>query len=106
MSSIAFKKLRPLLNRVVVQKPELKKVSKGGIILKQQEQVNWGTIVAVGPGRYMESGQIRECMVKVGDNVMLPEYGGSSVTLGEEKQELFIYRDDDILGILEEKLAQ
>ena len=54
----------------------------------------------------MENGKIRECMVKVGDNVMLPEYGGSSVTIGEDKQELFIYRDDDILGILEEKLAQ
>ena len=104
--SIAFKKLKPLLNRVVIQKPDVQKVSKGGIILKQQEAVNWGTVIATGPGRMMETGQIRECMVKVGDHVMLPEYGGSSIKLGDEKTELFIYRDDDLLGILEEKLAQ
>ena len=43
--------------------------------------------------------------IKVGDVVLLPEFGGSSVKLAEEK-ELFVYRDDDILGLLEEKLAQ
>ena len=43
--------------------------------------------------------------IKVGDVVLLPEFGGSSVKLAEDK-ELFVYRDDDILGLLEEKLAQ
>ena len=100
--SVAFKKLRPLLNRVLVQKPEATKVSKGGIILKSQEQVSWGKIVAVGPGRYMENGQLRPLTVAVGDEVLLPEYGGSTVKLGDE--ELFVYRDDDIIGILSEKL--
>ena len=100
--SIAFKKLRPLLNRVIVQKPEATKVSKGGIILKSQESVSWGTVVAVGPGRVLENGSLREVGVQVGDNVLLPEYGGSSVKLGEE--EYHIYRDDDIVGILSEKI--
>ena len=105
MSALGFKKIRPLLNRIVVKKPDSQKVSKGGIILKQQEQVNWGTVVAVGPGRLTEEGKLREMSVKVGDHVLLPEYGGSTIKLGEEQEELVIYRDDDVLGILEEKLA-
>ena len=100
--SIAFKKMRPLLNRVIVQKPEATKVSKGGIILKNQETVSWGTVIATGPGRVMENGTLRECQVKVGDNVLLPEYGGSAVKLDNE--EYFIYRDDDIVGVLMEKV--
>ncbi len=102
--SIAFKKMRPLLNRIIVQKPEGTKVSKGGIILKSQEQVSWGTVVAVGPGRTMENGQLRPVTVAVGDNVLLPEYGGSTIKLAGE--EMHVYRDDDILGILEEKVAE
>ena len=43
--------------------------------------------------------------IKVGDVVLLPEFGGSSVKLAEDK-EYFIYRDDDIVGLLEEKLSE
>ena len=100
--SLNFRRLRPLLNRIIVQKPEATKVSKGGIILKSQEQVAWGTVVAVGPGRVMENGQMREVNVAVGDNVLLPEYGGSAVKLDGE--EYHIYRDDDIVGVLEEQI--
>ena len=104
-SHLAFKKLRPLLNRVVVQKPEVTKVSKGGIILKNQESVSWGTVIAVGPGKYIENGTLRKVEIKIGDNVLLPEYGGSTVKLSGDL-EYHIYRDDDILGVLEEKVAQ
>ena len=102
--SLAFKKLRPLLNRIVIKKPDSQKVSKGGIILKSQEQVNWGTVVAAGPGRISEEGVLREMSVKVGDHVLLPEYGGSTIKLDQE--ELVIYRDDDVLGVLEEKISE
>ena len=104
-SQLAFKKMRPLLNRIVVQKPEAVKVSKGGIILKNQETVSWGTVIAVGPGKYLENGTLRKIEIKVGDNVLLPEYGGSTVKLDGD-QEYHIYRDDDILGLLEEKVAK
>ena len=43
--------------------------------------------------------------VKVGDHVLLPEYGGSTIKLGESQEELIIYRDDDVLGVLEEKIS-
>ena len=97
--SLQFGKLRPLLNRILVKKPDASKVSKGGIILKAQESANWGTVVRVGPGRVMENGDLREMQVKVGDNVLLPEYGGSTIKMGDE--ELHLFRDDDVLGILE-----
>ena len=104
MSINNFRKLRPLLNRVLIQKAEATKVSKGGIILKNQEAVTWGTVVAVGPGRLLENGTTRPVSVAVGDNVLLPEYGGSSVKINNE--EYAIYRDDDIVGILMEKIEE
>ena len=54
----------------------------------------------------MENGQLKPVTIAVGDAVLLPEYGGSSIKIGADSEELFIYRDDDVLGILEEKLSQ
>ena len=98
---LAFKTLRPLLNRVVIKKAEALTKTKGGIILTsgKEERLNFGTVMSVGPGKTLENGTIRETMVKVGDTVLLPEYGGAKVTLAGD-QELFIYRDDDIMGTL------
>ena len=101
---LAFKTLKPLLNRVLIKKAEPITKSKGGILLSQNsgEQLNFGKVVAVGPGKNLEDGKVREVMVKVGDTVLLPEYGGSKVILADE-QELFIYRDDDIMGTLHDE---
>lgn len=98
---IAFKKLRPLMNRVLIKKPEALQKSKGGILLPEnkQEQLNIGTVIACGPGKFMDNGQLRPLSVKEGDTVLLPEYGGSKVTLGDE-QDYYIYRDDDLMGTL------
>ena len=101
---LQFAKLRPLLNRILVARPEATKMSKGGIILKKEEEVSWGTVVAVGPGRKDEKGSIIPMSVKVGDDVLLPAYGGSEVKLSDAKV-LNIYRDDEIVGILEEKVV-
>ena len=98
---LAFKTVRPLLNRVVIKKAEALTKTKGGIILTsgKEERLNFGTVMAVGPGKTLENGGLRETMVKVGDTVLLPEYGGAKVTLAGD-EELFIYRDDDIMGTL------
>jgi chaperonin GroES len=47
----------------------------------------------------MDNGQLRSVSVKEGDTVLLPEYGGNKVTLGDN-QEYFLYRDDDLMGTL------
>ena len=98
---LAFKTLRPLLNRVVVRKAEALQKTKGGIILTtgKEDKLNQGVVLAVGPGKTLDNGETRKTMVSVGDTVLLPEYGGSKVVLADE-QELFIYRDDDIMGTL------
>ena len=102
MKGLPFKQLKPLLNRIIVAKPEATKMSKGGIILKKEEEVSWGTVVSVGPGRRGEDGNLIPMQVKVGDCVLLPSYGGTSVKLSDDK-EMNIYRDDEIVGILAEK---
>ena len=100
---IAFKKLRPLMNRVLIKKDAPLTKTKGGILLPEskQEQLNFGVVVAVGPGRFLDNGQLRPVSVKEGDTVLLPEYGGSKITLGDEK-EYYLYRDDDLMGTLSE----
>ena len=98
---IAIKKLRPLMNRVLVKKAEPLTKTKGGILLPEnrQDQLNFGVVIAVGPGRHLDNGQLKPVSVKEGETVLLPEYGGSKVTLGDEV-EYYIYRDDDIVGTL------
>ena len=99
--SIAFKKLRPLMNRVLVRKAEPLTKTRGGILLPEssKDQLNLGVVVAVGPGRHLDNGQLRPVHVKEGDTVLLPEYGSSKVVLGDEI-EYHVYRDDDIVGTL------
>ena len=53
-------------------------------------------MLAVGPGLTTKDGNVVPIPLKVGDKVLLPEYGGSLVTLGEE--EGYIYRSDEILA--------
>ncbi len=55
----------------------------------------------VGPGLTLPNGMFRENPVKVGQTVLLPGYAGAKIKLADE-QEYFVYRDDDIIGILEE----
>ncbi len=98
---IHFRKFAPFANRVLIKRVEPVTKTKTGIILseKAQEQLNYGTVVATGPGLTFENGTTRANLVKQGDTVLLPSYGGSKVQLADE-QEYYIYRDEDILGLL------
>lgn len=70
----------------------------GGIYLPDSKlgKTNEGEVVAVGPGRVTETGAKVSVNVVVGDTVLLPEYGGQTLNLGDE--ELSLFRDEDILG--------
>lgn len=70
----------------------------GGIFLPTDaaKSPNDGEVVAVGPGIRDVSGNLHPPTLQAGDNVLLPEYGGSKVKIGED--ELFLFREDDILG--------
>ena len=105
MSAIGFRRIKPLMNRILIKKPEPVTKTAGGILLTtdKAQTVNIGTVVETGPGVNDRDGEFREWFVKVGDVVLLPEHSGKKITMADES-EFFVYRDDDIMGILSEKV--
>jgi chaperonin GroES len=95
----SFKRLFPLLNRIVVKKAEQQTKTASGIIVSKPETASHGVVLEAGPGAFDNNGKIVPLSVKVGDRVLLPEYGGQKVKLND--QELYIYRDTEIVGKLE-----
>eukprot|EP00271_Cylindrocystis_brebissonii_P012359 TRINITY_DN30788_c0_g1_i1.p1 TRINITY_DN30788_c0_g1~~TRINITY_DN30788_c0_g1_i1.p1 ORF type:complete len:103 (+),score=24.07 TRINITY_DN30788_c0_g1_i1:408-716(+) len=98
----AFKRLIPLLDRVLVEKIVAPTKSAGGILLPETaaSKLNSGKVVAVGPGAPSREGSvIIPCSVKEGDTVLLPEYGG--IAIKHEDKEFVLYRNEDIPAILE-----
>lgn len=91
----------PLLNRIIVQKLDAPLKSAGGIILKEADDKApmIGKVLSVGGGLIFDNGKRREMLLKVGQNVLLPSYLGQEITVDQEK--VFIYRDTDILAVLE-----
>lgn len=98
MAANIMKKFVPLFDRVLVEKfaPELR--TKGGILIpeKAQGKVLEATVLAAGPGARAMDGKIIPMTVKAGDRVLLPEYGGTKVTMDEK--EYHIFRESDIMG--------
>ncbi|XP_058108160.1 10 kDa chaperonin, mitochondrial-like [Magnolia sinica] len=93
------KRLIPSLNRVLVEKIVPPSKTTGGILLPEKTpQLNSGKVVAVGPGVRDKDGKPVPVAFKEGDNVLLPEYGGTQVKINDKEYHLF--RDDDILGTL------
>ncbi len=92
-------KLKPLGNRVVVQRSKAQ-TSKGGILLPDsaQERPREGQVVAAGPGKANENGQLEPLSVKVGDRILFGSYAGTEVRQNDE--EYLILSEEDILGIL------
>ncbi|KAG5213941.1 hypothetical protein JEQ12_009727 [Ovis aries] len=86
MAGQAFRKFLPLFDRVLVERSAAETVTKGGIMLpeKSQGKVLQATVVAVGSGSKGKGGEIQPVSVKVGDKVLLPEYGGTKVVLDDK----------------------
>ena len=99
--ALQFKKVIPLLNRVLVKRFDAPKKSAGGIYLPEskESELTSAQVMATGPGAFDDHGHFREVVVKPGQKVLLPPYGGSAVEVGSEK--LYLYKDSEILGILE-----
>ncbi|KHJ46566.1 chaperonin GroS [Trichuris suis] len=94
----AVRKFTPLFDRLLVERfaPETK--TKGGIMIpeKAQGKVLEATVLAAGSGSRTEEGKTIPLTVKVGDRVLLPEYGGTKIVM--EEKEYYIFRESDILG--------
>jgi len=91
-------KIRPLDDRIVVQAMEAEETTAGGIVLpgSAQEKPQRGTILAVGPGKLLDSGQRGDLSVAVGDEVSVGKYGGSDIEV--DGKEVKILRESDILA--------
>jgi len=94
-------KIRPLHDRVVIQRLEDERTTPGGIVIPDTatEKPIQGKVVAAGKGKILENGEVRPLDVKVGDKVLFGKYGGTEVKLGNE--EYVVMREDDIMGIIE-----
>ncbi len=91
-------KLNPLSDRVVVKPKAAEEKTASGIILPDtaKEKPQIGEVVAVGPGKVSDSGQLVKMTVKKGDKVLYGKYSGSEVDGGD----LLIMRESDILATL------
>ena len=94
--------LKPLGNRVLVQRLEPEEKMKGGIILpdsakKKQESAR---VVALGSGKRLDDGKILPIPVKLGDVILMDKYSGQEVNIDDE--EYMILKADDIIAIIEE----
>lgn len=96
---MSFKRIIPLLNRIVVRKIEPQTKTTSGIIINKPDTQTYGVVLEAGPGQNDNLGKVIPLSVKVGDTVMLPEFGGQKIKLGD--QELYLYRDTDIVAKME-----
>ena len=94
-------KVRPLHDRLMVERLEEKEVKKGGIIIPDtaKEKPQEGKVIAVGNGKVTEEGKRIALDVKAGDKILFGKYSGSEVKLDDK--EYLIMREEDILAILE-----
>lgn len=92
--------LKPLGDRVIVKEDAAEETTASGLILASsaQEKPQRGIVVAVGPGRLDNNGNLVAPGVKEGDHVIYGKYGGTSVTV--EGEDYLILRGDDIFAIL------
>ena len=94
-------KLKPLQDRILVQRIEEKTTTKGGIIIPDtaKEKPAEGKVIAVGQGKIGDDGKRIPLEIKKGDVVLFGKYAGTEVQI--EGDEYLIMREDDILGIIE-----
>ncbi len=93
--------LRPLSDRILVERVEEDEKTKGGIIIPDtaKEKPAEGKIVATGNGRMGEDGKLLPMDVKVGDRVLFSKYGGTEVKI--DGSDYLIMSQDDVLGVIE-----
>jgi chaperonin GroES len=96
-------KIRPLHDRVIVEREEEERMSAGGIVIPDSatEKPIQGKIKAVGKGKLLEGGDLRPLDVKIGDLVLFGKYSGTEVKL--DGQDLLVMREEDIMAVIEKK---
>ena len=96
-------KIRPLQDRIIVKRLNEEEKTKGGIIIPDtaKEKPLEGKVVAVGKGKVLDDGRVREPEVKSGDRILFGKYSGTEIKI--EGEDHLILREDDVLGIIVDK---
>ena len=93
--------IRPLADRVIVQRVEAESVTTGGIVLPDsaKEKPQRGKVISVGKGKVLDDGGHSKMQVKKGDAVLFTSYAGTEVKI--KGQEYLIMNESDIMAIIE-----
>ncbi|TAL23756.1 MAG: co-chaperone GroES [Nitrospirae bacterium] len=96
-------KFKPLRDRVFVRYSSEEEKTAGGLFIPDaaKEKPQKGTVIAVGTGKVTDDGKRQPMEIKVGDTILFDKYSGSKIKMDNE--EYLIIREEDILGIVEEK---
>ena len=94
-------KFRPMDDRVLAEPIEADETTSGGIILPDsaREKPQRGVVIAVGPGKLLDSGKRGEMSVSHGDEVFYGKYSGTEIEFGTDKY--VVLRESDILAIVD-----
>jgi chaperonin GroES len=95
-------KVRPLHDRIIVQRLEETEQMVGGIIIPDsaKEKPQQGKVVAVGKGKVKDDGKVTPLDVQEGDTILFGKYSGQEIKIDGE--ELLIMREDEVLAVLDE----
>ncbi|KAF2219224.1 chaperonin 10-like protein [Elsinoe ampelina] len=98
----SIKSLVPLLDRVLVQRVKAEAKTAGGIFLPESsvKELNEAKVLAVGPGGLDKDGKRIPMSVNSGDKVLIPQFGGSSLKVGDD--EFHLFRDHELLAKINE----
>ena len=94
-------KVRPLQDRILVQRIEEEEMSAGGIIIPDsaKEKPMEGKVIAVGNGRVQKDGSRAKLEVKVGDRILFGKYSGQEIKIDDTEH--VILKEDEVLGIID-----
>ena len=94
-------KIKPLSDRILVQRLDAETKTAGGIVLPDsaKEKPQRGKVISVGPGKTLDDGTVKKLQVKKGDQVLFTSYAGTEVKISGKEH--LIMSESDILAVIE-----
>jgi chaperonin GroES len=95
--------LRPLHDRIIVKRLDQETTTASGIVLPETaaEKPDQGEVLAIGNGKIMEDGKVRQLAVKVGDRVLFGKYSGQAVKI--DGNEYLVMSEEELIAVVERK---